>query len=340
MKLATYKDGSRDGQLVVVSRDLTMAHYATEAAHTLQQVLDDWNFISPQLQDLYTELNHGKGRHVFAFDPSMCLAPLPRAFQCVSGLACGSHLDVLREAAGLTHHHVQPSGQARVAMTQVVSDCLRGAVAPLYLPKLGGQLDFESGLAVITGDVPAGCSPSRALDAVRLLTLLCSPVQRDSQSPEFEGGMSSAPSHLGAAFSPVAITPDELGAAWVQGRLNASLQTTWNGQTLGAGDVGPDMTLHLGQLVAQAASTRRLGAGTVVGTGPISHADVDVNGVRQWPKGWHCLLEKRAAEVLQTGQPVTRYLNPGDTWAVDLIAPGGQSVMGRIEQQVLESLDG
>lgn len=166
MKLATYRDGSRDGQLVVVSRDLTMAHYATHAAHTLQHVLDDWNFISPQLQDLYVELNHGKGRHVFPFDPAMCMAPLPRAYQCVRAAAYASPSDGLAQAEWPVHG---TAGLVAPDLMQLGSDALQGPSDEFVWTDEALQLDFEAGWAALTSDIPAGCTPARALAGVRLL---------------------------------------------------------------------------------------------------------------------------------------------------------------------------
>lgn len=336
MKLATYKDGSRNGQLVVVSRDLSTAHYATGVAHTLQQVLDDWNFMAPQLHDLSVELNHGKGRHVFPFDPAMCLAPLPRAFQWVSGAACGSHLEALREAHVMPARTALPKGKAPAVLWQLASDHLCGAQAPLVAPAPVSGLDCESGLAAVVGPVPAGSSPARALESIRLLMLVNSPVLRELQALEAAWGVGAVQSRLASAFSPVAITPDELGDNWSQGRVQCSLHTTLNGRQLGLGAVGPDMTLHFGQLVAQVAATRHLGAGCVVGTGPVSHASTVVDGERRWPHGSHCIAEQRAIETLQHGQAVTGYLQFGDVWGVDMKGSNGHSLFGAIAQRVEE----
>ncbi len=330
MKLATYRDGSRDGQLVVVSRDLTTAHYATHAAHTLQHVLDDWNFISPQLQDLYVELNHGKGRHVFPFDPAMCMAPLPRACQCVRGAAYASHRDLLAQA-GLAER--LPDGRVPDLM-QLGSDALQGPADELVWAGGALQLDFEAGWAAFTSDVPAGCAPARALEGVRLLALVNTWVLRDLAAAEAAAGVGAVQSRPAVAFSPVAVTPDEWGDAWAQGRLHAKLQTSWNGRRVGFSDAGADMTLHMGQLLAQVAAHRPLRAGSVVCTGPVSAPPTGDGATALWPDGYHCVQAKRAMEVVQTGQAVTGFLAAGDTVRIEMKGRDGLSMCGAIEQTV------
>lgn len=317
MKLATYKDGSRDGQLVVVSRDLTQAHYASHIANRLQQVLDDWNFLSPQLQDLSDALNAGRARHAFAFDPAQCLAPLPRAFQWVDGAAYPSHVQ-----------RVQQTRDAEPQMVQHASDDLLGPCAPLVCASEDQGLDFEAGLAAITGDVPMGCPSDRAIDGVRLLVLVNGVCLRQWAA----GGPESRPT---GAFSPVAITPDELGEAWSRGRVHLPLQTTWNGRKVGMCDAGADMGFHFGQLIAHLCQTRQLRAGAIVGTGPVRNKGVEKKGRTDWPKGYHCIAEKRAMETAQDGQPSTGYLRFGDTLRIEMKGRDGQSLFGAIAQDVL-----
>lgn len=340
MKLASYKDGSRDGQLVVVSRDLTRAHYATGVAHTLRQVLDDWNFLCPQLQDLSVELNHGKGRHVFSFDPEQCLAPLPRATQLLWGAAYPSH-HALRTAA---QQAVEASGgavgQRRASkLLQLAADDLLGPHDPVVCRNEGQGLDFEAGWVAMMAEVPMGCTPARALDAVRLLALAQVYCLRDLEAVEQAEGVGAVQSRPATALSPVVATPDELGAAWGLGRLSLTLQSTWNGRRLGLCEAGADMGLHLGQVVAQAAATRRLRAGTLVGTGPVSNAGVSQEGRLSWPRGSHSLVEKRAMEVLQHGRAATGYLRWGDRLTLDMKGSDGQSLFGCIEQVVAEAED-
>ena len=239
MKLATYKDGTRDGQLLVVSRDLTTAHYASGIASHLQQVLDDWNFLSPQLQDLSQALNQGRARHAFPFDPKQCMAPLPRAFQ----LVVGSETDDAQQAP---------------------SDDFLGPCDAVPCPSGADGIDFQARVAVITGDIPLACSSDRALEGIRLLLL--------SHTLHLRQRL------VASAFSPVAVTPDALGDAWGQGQLHLSLQTSWNGRKVGTCDTGQNKKSHLGQLMAGIAQHRRLRAGSIIATGPASTQSVSAQG--------------------------------------------------------------
>jgi fumarylacetoacetate (FAA) hydrolase len=336
MKLATYKDGSRDGQLVVVSRDLTLAHYATDTAHTMQAVLDDWHFMAPQLQELTLALNRGRTRHAFPFDPSMCMAPMPRAYQCVRGAAFASYRHLLVEA-GVLASSPGRSGTTRLQadLLTLAGDAMLGALDPMPLVDEAQGLDFEASLAVITGDIAAASPPAQALQGVRLLMLANTWCLREVQAQERAAGVGAVHSRPAQSFSPVAITPDELGDAWAQGRVGLTLQTQWNGRGMGLGDAAADMTLHLGQVLSQVVATRALRAGAVVTTGPVSHAGVGEGDARQWPQGFHCIFEKRAMEMLQQGQASTGYLKCGDTVRVDMKGRDGLSVFGALQAAVL-----
>ncbi|MEO5658684.1 MAG: fumarylacetoacetate hydrolase family protein, partial [Polaromonas sp.] len=279
MKLATYKDASRDGQLVVVSRDLSSAHYATGIANKLQQVLDDWRFMAPQLQDLSALLNSGKARHAFAFDPARCMAPLPRAFQWVSGSAFISHAQRLNPAPATKP---PPSGGAAPLLRQGGSDSLIGPCDDVVIASEALGIDFEAQIAVITGDLPIGASAEEALDGIRLL-LLANDLCLRKLLPD---ALQSRPV---TAFSPVAITPDEVSDVWRQGRLHLTLQTTLNGRKLGLCDAGTDMTFHFGQLIAQLCKNRPVRAGSIVGSGAVSNHDAG--------HGYSCIAEKRAVET-------------------------------------------
>lgn len=322
MKLATYKDGSRDGQLVVVSRDLTQAHYASHVANRLQQVLDDWNFLSPQLQDIFDALNAGRARHAFPFDPAQCMAPLPRAYQLVNAAIYPSPVELLRKAAGAE----APEQVSGPAMQQAAGDVLLGAHDPLRCANEAFGLDFGAGVAVITGDIPQECAADRALDGVRLL-MLCNEVSLRHLAP----GVQSKPA---TTFSPVAITPDELGEAWARGRVQLPLQCSWNGRKVGLCDAGADMGSHFGQLVAHLAKTRVLRAGTIVCAGPVSNAGVEKRGQWTWPKGFNSIAEKRAMETVQDGQAATEFMRYGDTVHIEMNDAAGHSVFGAIEQEM------
>jgi len=327
VKLATYKDGSRDGQLVVVSRDLATAHYANGIATRLQQVLDDWNYLSPQLQDLYTTLNHGKARHAFAFDPAMCMAPLPRAYQWADGSAYINHVELVRKARGA---ELPESFYGDPLMYQGGSDDFLGPCDPAVFESADWGIDFEAEIAVITGDVAMGTKPAEALEGVRLLMLVNDWSLRNLIPAELAKGFGFFQSKPATAFSPVAVTPDELGDAWMKGKLHLTLQSTWNGRTVGQCEAGPDMTFHFGQLIAHIAKTRNVRAGSIVGSGTVSNKD--------WSKGYSCIAEKRAIETIEQGAPQTGFMQFGDTIRIEMKGKDGMSIFGAIAQTVSEPL--
>ena len=340
MKLATYQDGSRDGQLVVVSRDLATAHYATGVTSRLQQVLDDWSFLSPQLQDISDALNQDRARHSFAFDPQQCMAPLPRAVHWVCAAAYGNQPGDL-----------QPRQQ--LGLNYGPSDYFLGPCGDAVMPSEAMGIDFGASLAVVTGDLAMGAVPEQALDSIRLILLANVFTLRH------------APQHAAVtAFAPVAVTPDELAlhgsggngggkggsgsnvdnigknagstsSAWLGGRLHLAVQSTWNGRRVGMCDSGPDMTFHFGELLAHLASTRNLRAGCIVGSGPVRNPPVHKNGRAEWPMGYSCIADKRAMETAQDGQPTTDFMRYGDTIRIELKGKNGQSVFGAIDQSVL-----
>ena len=332
MKLATLKDGSRDGQLVVVSRDLSLAHYATSIANTLQQVLDDWGFLSPQLEDLYTQLNTGRARHAFAFDAAQCMAPLPRAYQRADGSAYLNHVELLRKARGA---RMPESFHTDPLMLQGGSDDFLGPRDDAVLPSEALGIDFEAGIAVVTGDVPMGASAGQALDAIRLVMLANDWSLRHLIPDELAKGFGFFQSKPATAFSPVAVTLDELGAAWQDGRVHLTLESTWNGNRVGHCDAGPEMSFHFGQLIAHIARTRHVRAGAIVGSGSVSNQGVPgKDGAMQWPKGYSCIAELRAIETIQDGAPLTGFMRYGDTIRIDMKGLDGRSLCGAIEQAV------
>ena len=331
MKLATYKDGSRDGQLVVVSRDLSTAHYATGIATRLQQVLDDWNFLAPQLQDLYATLNSGKARHAFPFDPKMCMAPLPRAYQWADGSAYINHVELVRAAR---NSEVPASFYEDPLMYQGGSDDFIGPCDPVVVPSEDYGIDFEAEIAVITGDVPMCATPEQAIDGIRLLMLANDVSLRNLIPAELGKGFGFFQSKPATAFSPVAVTPDELGDAWQGGRVHLTLQSTWNGRKVGMCDAGPDMTFHFGQLIAHIGKTRNVRAGSIVGSGTVSNRGVEVNGKKDWPKGYSCIAEKRAIETILDGKPSTDFMKYGDTIRIEMKGADGQSIFGAIDQTI------
>ena len=334
MKLASYKDGSRDGQLVVVSRDLSTAHYATGIASRMQQLLDDWNFLSPQLQDLYVTLNQGKARHAFPFDPRQCMAPLPRAYQWADGSAYINHVELVRlarKAEVPANYYTEP------LMYQGGSDDFLGAcdAAPFASEAFG--IDFEAELAVVTSDIPMGSSPERALDGIRLLMLANDWSLRHLIPDELAKGFGFLQSKPATAFSPVAVTVDELGEAWQKGRLHLTLESSWNGRKVGRCEAGPEMTFHFGQLIAHICKTRNVRAGSIVGSGTISNRATEVNGKKEWTKGYSCIAEKRAIETVVDGKPATDYMKYGDVIRIEMKGRDGESLFGAIEQTVVEA---
>ena len=331
MKLATYKDGSRDGQLVVVSRDLSTAHYATGIANKMQQVLDDWGFIAPQLVDLSETLNQGKTRHAFPFDPAMCMAPLPRAYQWADGSAYINHVELVRAARGA---EVPESFYKDPLMYQGGSDDFMGAQDDVVCASEDFGIDFEAEIAVITADVPMNSTPDEALEGIRLVMLANDVSLRNLIANELAKGFGFVQSKPATAFSPVAVTLDELGDAWDNGRLNLTVQSTWNGRKVGMCEAGPEMTFHFGQLIAHICKTRNVRAGSVVGSGTVSNQGIEVNGKKEWPKGYSCIAEKRAIETILDGKPSTEFMKYGDTIRIEAKGADGQSVFGAIDQKI------
>jgi fumarylacetoacetate (FAA) hydrolase len=269
--------------------------------------LDDWNFLSPQLQDLYDTLNQGRARYAFAFEPRLCMAPLPRAYQWVNGAGYGQHEAPL--------------------MQQGASDDFLGPCDDVVCTSEALGIDFEATLAVITGDVRRGASAGQALDGIRLVMLANAVTLRELVPAEQARGAGLLQSKPATAFSPVAVTLDELGSAWDQGRLQLTLQSTWNGRRVGLCEAGPEMTFHFGELIAHLCKTRNVRAGSVVGSGTVSNKD--------WRHGYSCIAEKRAIETIQDGAPATDYMKYGDTIRIEMKGRDGQSLFGAIDQRVV-----
>ena len=331
MKLATYKDGSRDGQLVLVSRDLTTAHYASGIATRLQQVLDDWNFLSPQLEDLSQTLNQGKARHAFPFDPKLCMAPLPRAFQWADGSAYMNHVELVRASR---NSEVPANFYEDPLMYQGGSDDFLGPCDPVVCPSTDYGIDFEAEVAVITGDVPMQVSPEQALDSIRLVMIANDVSLRRLIPNELAKNFGFLQGKPATAFSPVAVTLDELGDAWEHGRLHLSMRVDWNGKRVGMCEAGPEMTFHFGQLIAHLCKTRNVRAGSIIGSGTVSNKAVEVDGRKDWPKGYSCIAEKRAIETILDGKASTDFMQFGDTVRIEMKGRDGQSVFGAIDQTI------
>lgn len=314
MKLATYDDGSRDGQLVVVSRDLGLAHYATGIANTLQQVLDDWNFLSPQLQDVYTQLNGGRARHAFAFNPQLCKAPLARSYQwahAYTGASVTSGMDVSHGAG----------------------DDLLGPCSDLQLPLGCNHADMDASVAVITGDIRMGSTIEQALSGIRLLMLSNAACWRAPGAESIDAkhhGADTVQARLAPAFSPVACTPDALGDAWQAGRLHLTLQAMLNGRKLGLCDAASAMPANFGELLARLAKARNIRCGAIVSAGLATHPDRHI----EHTQGYTSIANKRAAQVLESGSATTDYLQDGDKLVIDMKGKDGASIFGAIHQTV------
>ena len=323
MKLATLRDGSRDGQLVVVSRDLTIAHHASHIASRLQQALDDWGFIAPQLNDLYVTLNEGRARHAFAFDPAQCLAPLPRAYQWADGSAYVNHVELVRRARGA---EMPQSFWTDPLMYQGGSDDLLGPMEDIVCADEAWGIDFEAEVAVVTDDVPMGTAAAAAGAHVRLVMLVNDVSLRNLIPPELAKGFGFFQSKPATAFSPVAVTPDELGEAWDGRKLNLPLVVYWNGERVGSAHAGTDMVFDFPQLIAHAARTRNLRAGSIVGSGTVSNKDAS--------RGYSCIAEKRALEMIADSKPSTEFMKYGDRVRIEMFDGAGRSIFGAIDQKV------
>jgi fumarylacetoacetate (FAA) hydrolase len=314
MKLATLNDGTRDGQLAVVSRDLKTAHIADGIAPTLQAALDDWAFIAPQLASLYDELNAGRTRRPFDFDPARCMAPLPRAYQWADGSAYVNHVELVRKARGA---EMPASFWEEPLMYQGGSDDFLGAMDDIVLAYEEWGIDFEAEVAVVTGDVKMGATPDEAHAQIRLLMLANDVSLRNLE------GLQSKPA---TGFSPVAVTPDELGDAWKGGKVHLPLRSTWNERLVGQPHAGVDMVFNFPQLIAHLCKTRNARAGSIVGSGTVSNKDAS--------KGYSCIAEQRCLETIEFGQPVTQFMRFGDTIRIEMLDEKGKSMFGAIEQKV------
>ena len=302
---------------------MSLAHYATGIATRLQQVLDDWNFISPQLEDLYAILNGGKARHAFAFEARQCMAPLPRAYQWADGSAYINHVELVRKARGAT---VPEGFYPDPLMYQGGSDDFIGPTDDACFGSEAWGIDFESEVAVVTGDVAMGTGPDEALEGIRLLMLANDWSLRNLIPGELAKGFGFLQGKPATAFSPVAVTPDELGNHWRGGRAHITVQSTWNGRVVGRCEAGPEMTFHFGQLIAHVAKTRNLRAGSIVGSGTVSNKD--------WTHGWSCVAEQRAIETIEGGAPKTEFMKFGDSIRIEAVVDSGANIFGVIEQVV------
>ena len=333
MKLATIKDGTRDGRLAVVSRDLTRALDAAAVARTMQGAIEDWDRAAPRLADLYAELNAGAARHAVPFVPAQCHAPLPRAYQWVDGSAYVNHVELVRKARGA---EMPQSFWTDPLMYQGGSDSFIGPCDDAPFADEAWGIDFEGEVAVITGDVPMGTTADQAGAHIRLFMLVNDWSLRLLIPGELGKGFGFVQSKPATSFSPVAVTADELGAAWRDGRVHLPLVAHLNGALFGKPDAGLDMTFNFAQLIAHVAKTRELEAGSIVGSGTVSNKENGGPGrpAKEGGAGYACLAEQRTIETILQGKPVTPFMRFGDRVRIEMLDARGQSIFGAIDQQV------
>jgi len=334
MKLASLRDGTRDGRMVVVSRDLARCLSAMPFAKRLQTVLDDWPAMTGTLEILSRRVNDGWGE---PFDPAHCLAPLPRAYQWADGSAYVNHVALVRKARNA---ETPESFWTDPLMYQGGSDTFLAPTDPIPLGDEAWGLDFEAEVAVVTGDVPMGATPAEAAKAIRLVMLANDVSLRNVIPGELGKGFGFFQGKPSSAFSPVAVTPEELGAAWNGGRLHLPLLSTLNGQAFGRPNAGIDMTFDFPTLIAHAAKTRRLAAGTIVGSGTVSNRATDGGPgrpVAEGGAGYSCIAEQRMVETILGGAATTPFLKIGDTVRIEMLDRDGRSLFGAIDQIVEDS---
>ena len=338
MKFATIKDGSRDGYLAVVSRDLTRFVSAEMIAPTLQAALDDWGRLVHKLEGLAEQLEHGSVPHE-RFHERSCLSPLPRAFQWADGSAYVNHVELVRKARGA---EMPASFWTDPLMYQGGSDAFLSPREPIRMADEAYGIDFEGEVAVIVDDVPMGASAEVALSKVRLVMLVNDVSLRNLIPAELAKGFGFFQAKPSSAFSPVAVTLDELGDQWKAGKLHLPLLSTVNRQLFGKPNAGQDMTFDFGQLVAHAAKTRPLMAGSIIGSGTVSNKGADGSPgktIAAGGAGYACIAELRTIETIDTGKPVTPFMKFGDTIRIEMKDVRGHSIFGAIEQTV-EKYDG
>ncbi len=333
MKLATLKAGGRDGTLVVVNRDLTRCQTVAEVAPTLQKALDDWDRVMPALQAVSDALNHGAARHAMPFDPRDCHSPLPRAYQWADGSAYLNHVELVRKARGA---ELPPELYVDPLMYQGGSDGFIGPCDPVLAGDEAWGIDFEAEVAVVTGDVPIGASPGQCAQQIRLLMLVNDVSLRNLIPAELAKGFGFLQSKPASAFSPVAVTADELGGAWQDSRVHLPLEVALNGVPFGKPNAGVDMLFDFGQLVAHVAKTRSLGAGSVVGSGTVSNKQGGLFGssVASGGVGYCCIAELRMYETIAEGKPKTPFMRFGDRVRIEMKDSSGASIFGAIDQRV------
>lgn len=326
MKLASLQHG-RDGRLCVVNRDLTRMLPMDSICPTLQMALDTWDIMAPRLASAYAALNANTAGGSIAYDPNRLAAPLPRAFQWCDGSAYLNHVELVRKARGA---QMPPEFLHDPLMYQGGSDDFLPPTADIPVADEAYGIDLEGEVAAITGDVPMGTDPAGAATAIRLLLLVNDVSLRNLIPNELAKGFGFFHGKPATSFSPVAVTPDELGTAWRDSKIHLPLISAINGTRLGAPNAGDDMNFSLAQLIAHAAKTRNLRAGTIVGSGTVSNRDAS--------RGFSCLAEVRMIETIRDGKPQTGFLKFGDRVRIEMLDATGKSIFGAIDQKVVRYL--
>ncbi len=323
MKLGSLKAGGRDGTLIVVSRDLSRAVRAEGIAPTLQRALEDWSNLAPRLNALSEALNEGKADGAFDLDLSLLASPLPRAYEFVDGSAYLPHVERVRRARGA---EVPESFYVDPLMYQAVSAGFYGPRDPVRVPSEDYGIDLEAEVVIVTDDVPMAPTPEQAAGHIQLIGLVNDVSLRNLIPNELAKGFGFLQSKPRSALSPVFVTPDELGDAWQGNKVHLPLLTHINGAWFGAPEAGIDMQFDFAQLVAHAAKTRPLSAGTIVGSGTVANEDTS--------RGASCFAEKRTVETLETGKPITPFMKYGDVVRIEMRSRDGQDIFGAIEQRI------
>jgi fumarylacetoacetate (FAA) hydrolase len=322
MKLASLRIGGRDGTLIVVDRELRRATAVPECAPTLQAALDKWTDAAPKLDAVYQSLNAGT-RGGFSLDVGALSAPLPRAFQWLDGSSYLTHIERARKARGA---EMPPSLLNDPLMYQGASDNLLGPRDSISIADEEWGVDFEAEVAVVTDDVPMGVTPARAVEHIKLLMLVNDVSLRNLIPPELAKGFGFVQGKPASAFSPVAVTPDELGEAWKDNKVRLPLLTHFNGELFGNPNAGEDMQFDFASLVSHASKTRRLSAGTIIGSGTVSNAHRS--------RGCACIIEQRALELIDRGEATTPFMRYGDKVRIEMLDVDGKTIFGAIEQMV------
>lgn len=335
MKLATLKNGKRDGLLVVVNKSLTHCVAVPEIAQTMQQALDDWQRVEPQLAEMYIALNNGELTNEMTFSQSQCESPLPRAYQWADGSAYVNHVELVRKARGA---EMPPSFWTDPLMYQGGSDAFIGPCDDVPVVDEAWGIDFEGEVAVVTGDVPMGVSCEEAAKSIKLVMLVNDVSLRGLIPNELAKGFGFFQSKPSSAFSPVAVTPDELGENWDGGKVNLPLLSFYNNEPFGCPNAGVDMTFEFPQLIAHAAKSRPLSAGAIIGSGTVSNKQGTEHGtsIAEGGVGYSCIAEVRMIETIRDGSPSTGFMRFGDRIKIEMLDESGNSIFGAIDQQVVK----